>query len=366
MKQYSKNIDLLFSSCYKPFYKVDAMKPVVTFGEIMLRLKSPAYERLFQSPVLEATFGGGEANVAVSLCMLGDDCRFVTALPDNPIGNAAIAQLRHHGVDVSAIKKTTEGRMGMYFLEAGANQRPSQVIYDREGSSISLVKPYDFNWNEVFQDAGWFHLTGITPAISQHAADATLLAVQAAHHMGLTVSIDLNYRKKLWNYGKKAPEVMRPIVSFADVIIANEEDIQKSLGIEAAVDVTKGELSDTVYERLAAQVKEAFPSVRSVAITLRESISANRNGWKAVMLGTTGFYRSTRYAIDDIVDRVGGGDAFSAGLIYALRRMNEGEALQFAVAASCLKHSIIGDFNLTTKGEVEALLKGDGSGRVQR
>jgi 2-dehydro-3-deoxygluconokinase len=342
------------------------MKSVVTFGEIMLRLKSPQHERFFQTPLLEATFGGGEANVAVSLSLLGDSSQFVTALPDNAIGEAAVAEVRKHGVDVSAIKRTKGGRIGIYFIETGANQRASKVVYDRDASAICLAGPADFDWNAILSDAGWFHVTGITPALSQSAADAALLAMQTAKKLGVTVSIDLNYRKKLWNYGKKAPEVMRELVKFTDVIVANEEDIQMCLGIEADVDVTKGELSDSLYEQLIQKVQDLFPNVSQVAITLRESISADRNGWRAVMAGKTGFFSSQRYAIDDIIDRVGGGDSFSAGLIYGLRHLEEEKALEFAVAASCLKHSIPGDFNLTIKSEVEALLKGDGSGRVQR
>lgn len=342
------------------------MRGVVTFGEIMLRLKSPGHERFFQSPALEATFGGGEANVAVSLSLLGDSSRFVTALPDNAIADAAVAEVRRHGVDVSAIKRTKTGRMGIYFIETGANQRPSKVVYDRENSAISLAKAADFDWKDIFSAASWFHVTGITPALSQSAADCALTAMSKAKQLGLTVSIDLNYRKKLWNYGKKAPEVMRTLVKHADVVVANEEDIQMCLGIEADVDVTKGQLSDEVYRQLAAKVQAMFPNVSHVAITLRESISADRNGWRAVLAGKQGFFTSRHYVIDDIVDRVGGGDSFSAGLIHGLRHMEEAQALEFAVAASCLKHSVSGDFNLITTSEVEALLKGDGSGRVQR
>lgn len=342
------------------------MKYVTTFGEIMLRLKSPHHERFFQSPALEATFGGGEANVAVSLSLLGDDSRFVTALPNDAIADGAVSEVRKHGVDTSAIVRTAHGRVGIYFLETGANQRPSKVVYDRAGSAIAIAEPSLFDWPAILKDSDWLHITGITPAISQSAADCALAAMKGAKELGVTVSIDLNYRKKLWKYGKSAPEVMRELTKYADVVIANEEDIQKCLGIEADVDVTKGELSDAVYEQLAKKVQSQFPNVRHVAITLRESISADRNGWRAVLLGEKGFHVSPRYAIDDIIDRVGGGDSFSAGLIFGLRHMEEQEALRFAVAASCLKHSIGGDFNLTTRPEVDALMKGDGSGRVQR
>jgi len=344
------------------------MDTIIAFGEIMLRLKSPGHERFFQSPALEATFGGGEANVAVSLTLLGKQGVFVTALPDNPIGDGAVLELRRYGVDVSRITRTN-GRVGMYFLEKGANQRPSNVVYDRDASSISFVKPLDFPWAEICAGAQWFHITGITPALSQSAADASLEAVREAKKAGCTVSIDLNYRKKLWNYGKKASDVMPELARHADVIIANEEDIQKCLGIEAeGADAVAGALDALSYERLIARVKAEFPNVSRVAVTLRESRSADRNGWSAVLSGKTGFYRSRKYDIDDIIDRVGGGDSFSAGLIFGLLEFpgDEAHALEFAAAASCLKHSIEGDFNLVRRSEVEALCMGDSSGRVQR
>ncbi len=343
-------------------------KKFVTFGEIMLRLKSPGHERFFQSPSLEATFGGGEANVAVSLSLFGKDSRFVTALPANAIGEAAVREVRKYGVDTSAIKRTKDGRVGIYYLETGANQRPSSVVYDRAESSIAISKPSDFDFAAILSDAEWLHVTGITPAISQDAADSCLLAMQEAKKAGATVSIDLNYRKKLWKYGKTAVEVMRELTQFADVVIANEEDIQKCLGIEAKVDVTSGELDTDVYKDLTAEVKAQFPNVSVVAVTLRESKSADHNGWSAALSGKSGFYLSRHYEITDIIDRVGGGDSFSAGIIFGLSEYGDDEqyAINFAVAASALKHSIDGDFNLSTKAEVEALCKGDGSGRVQR
>ena len=343
------------------------MDRIVTFGEIMLRLKSPERERFFQSPALEATFGGGEANVAVSLSILGKQSAFVTALPENPIADGAIQSLQKYGVDVSAIKRLP-GRVGIYYLESGANQRPSNVVYDRDFSSISMAEPKNFDWQHIFKDANWFHITGITPAISQCAADTAEAAVIEAKKAGCTVSIDLNYRKKLWKYGKTAPEVMCELVKYADVVIANEEDIQKSLGIEADIDVTRGSLNTEAYKILAEKVKAAYPNVGVVAITLRESHSADYNSWSAVLFGKNGFYHSKKYEIKNIVDRVGGGDSFSAGLIFSLLEypQDEAYALEFAVAASCLKHSIPGDFNLTKRAEVEALCKGDGSGRVQR
>lgn len=344
------------------------MSKIITFGEIMLRLKSPGQERFFQTPALEATFGGGEANVAVSLALFGQDVAYVTALPDNPIGHAACNHLRGYGVDVSQIHFEKDGRMGIYFLENGACARPSVVVYDRENSCIAGCGKGSFNWQEIFSGADWFHVTGITPAISQAAADATLEAVQAAEESGIKVSMDLNFRKKLWKYGKSAPEVMGQLVSHCQVVIANEEDIQKSLGFPAPkVDVDSGHLEEESYRLLAQQVKEKFPQLEQVAITLRESHSADNNGWSAVLLGKSGFHRSRKYEITDIVDRVGGGDAFSAGLIYGLQEFQDEErALDFAVAASCLKHTIPGDFNLSTKDEVLALMAGGGSGRVQR
>ena len=340
----------------------------VSFGEIMLRLRSEEHERLFQTKRLEATFGGGEANVAVSLSIFGKDSKFVSALPENAVGEAAKRELNKYGVDTKDIVDTKDGRVGIYFLETGANQRPSSVVYDRANSSIALAKKSDFDFDKIFEDAKWFHITGITPALSQNAADCALEAMKSAKEHGLIVSIDLNYRKKLWKYGKKAPEVMRGLVPYADVVIANEEDVQKCLGIEADSDVTKGELDSNVYKELAQKVKNQFPNVSKVAITLRESKSADINGWSAALLGESGFYLSKHYEMSDIIDRVGGGDSFSAGIIYGLSEYREDEeyALNFAVAASCLKHSINGDFNLSRKSEVEALCKGDGSGRVQR
>lgn len=343
-------------------------KEFVTFGEIMLRLKSPRHERFFQSPSLEATFGGGEANVAVSLAILGKKARFVTSVPDNAIGEACIREVRKYGVDVDSINRIKGSRLGIYYLETGANQRASSVVYDRAGSAFATSKASDYPFDAIMADAAWFHVTGITPAVSQEAADAALAAMQAAKKHGATVSIDLNYRKKLWNYGKKAPEVMRKLTKYADVVIANEEDIQKCLDIQAKVDVTSGKLDPKAYEALTAEVKKQFPNVNVVAVTLRESHSADHNGWSAALSGKTGYYVSRHYEIEDIIDRVGGGDSFAAGIIYGLSEYPQDEqyALNFAVAASCLKHSIDGDLNLATKSEIEALAKGDGSGRVQR
>ena len=342
------------------------MPRVITFGEIMLRLKSPALERFFQSPALEATFGGGEANVAVSLANYGMDAAFVTLLPDNDIGRACLRTVRGYGVDVSNIR-LVPGRMGIYFLETGSNQRPSKVIYDRADSCIAKAAPDAIDWDAVFEGATWFHITGITPAISQSAADLSLSAVKAAKAKGLHVSCDLNYRKNLWKYGKRADEVMGELVRYVDTVIANEEDFQKALGIRAESDVESGELDTDVYRRIARTAMDRYPNVSRVAITLRESKSADTNYWAACIYDGQEFYVSRKYAITDIVDRVGGGDSFGGGLIYGLNAYdNQRDALEFAVAASCLKHTINGDFNLVSVAEVEALKKGSGSGRVER
>ena len=344
------------------------MAKVVTFGEIMLRLKSPGYERFFQSPSLEATFGGGEANVSVSLANYGMETAFVTVLPKNDIGEACIRELRGFGVDVSGIVRA-DGRMGIYYLETGAVQRPSKVIYDRAGSAICEAKPGDIDWQKAFQGATWFHLTGITPAISQGAADLSLEAVKAAKAMGLHVSCDLNYRKNLWKYGKRADEVMTELVKYVDTVIANEEDFQKSLclSVESSAAVEEGQINVDNYRKIAALAMEKYPNIQRVAITLRESKSANHNDWSACLYNGKDFFLSRKYAITDIVDRVGGGDSFGGGLIYGLNTYpDEKTALEFAVAASCLKHTISGDFNRVSVSEVETLMKGSGTGRVQR
>jgi len=342
-------------------------KPVVTFGEIMLRLAPPGFERFLQSPQFVATFGGGEANVAVSVAQFGYPASFVTVLPpNNPIADAVVSQLRSFGVDTSKIVRQ-KGRMPVYYVENGANQRPSKVVYDREYSAIALAKPGDIDWGNVFAGAGWFHITGITPAISSTAADLALESVAKAQAAGLTVSCDLNYRKNLWKWGKPAAEVMQQLVQHVDVAIANEEDCQMALGVKADVDVHSGKLDREAYRGLAEKVLSQFPKLKSIAITLRESISASHNGWSACLHTGKEFLLSRQYDITHIVDRVGGGDSFAGGLIYGLNVLGgPKEALEFAVAASCLKHSIPGDFNRFTVDEVNALIKGGGSGRVQR
>jgi 2-dehydro-3-deoxygluconokinase len=342
------------------------MGRIVTFGEIMLRLKPPGGERFFQSPALEATFGGGEANVAVGLAHLGLDAAFVTMIPENPIGDACIGELRKQGVDTSLIVRGGR-RLGIYFLEKGANQRPSQVIYDRDGSSIAEATADQLDWKSIFEGATWFHITGITPAISASAAELSVQAVKNAKEKGLTVSCDLNFRKKLWRYGKTAPEVMGRLMPYVDVAVGNEEDCQKSLGIELGVDVASGKLEAERYNKLTDELLSRYPDLARVAITLRESHSADYNSWSAVLSNRKEFLVSRKYEIRDILDRVGGGDAFASGLIYGLcQGHDDRSSLEFAVAASCLKHSISGDLPLLSEEEVARLAGGDASGRVQR
>jgi 2-dehydro-3-deoxygluconokinase len=338
----------------------------LTFGEIMLRLRAPGQERFFQTNMLEATFGGGEANVAVSLANFGEDVGYLTVLPENALGDECVRELRKFGVDTRRIQRGP-GRMGIYFLEAGANQLPSKVIYDRSYSSIALAKPGDIDWEKAFEGVNWFHITGITPAISESAMELSLESVKEAKKRGVCVSLDLNYRKNLWKYGKKASEVMREMANFVDVAIANEEDVQKSLEITTDVDVVSGQLDHDKYQALGDKVLAAYPDMKMIAITLRESHSADWNGWAACLNDREHFYVSKKYEIRDIVDRVGGGDSFAGGLIYGLNHYEDKQsALEFATAASCLKHSINGDFNRVGVSDVEKLMGGDGTGRVQR
>ncbi len=347
------------------------MANVATFGEIMLRLSPPGKERLFQSPRLEAVFGGAEANVAVSLAVLGHRSRWISVVPGGPVGEAALGELRRYGVDVGAVARAGR-RLGIYFAEPGANERPSRVIYDREGSAMAEAGPGDIDWGRALEGMDRLHVTGITPAISASAAALTAEAVEAARAKGMSVSVDLNYRAKLWRYGKAAPEVMRPITARADLLIGNEEDCRKALGLGAAVDdVAAGKLDVAVYERLTAEVLAAFPGLERVAVTLRESLSADWNRFSAVLrtrTGTgTGFEAGPAYEIRSIVDRIGTGDAFAAGLIHGLATLGTGaEALGFAVAAGALKHSIPGDWNLSTEADISAAARGDRAGRVRR
>jgi 2-dehydro-3-deoxygluconokinase len=340
---------------------------IVTFGELMLRLAPPHFERILQTPQFVATFGGGEANAAVALAGFGLPAKFVTVLPDqNPIADAAVAELRRFGVDTSGILRS-KGRMGIYYLEAGANQRPSKVVYDREYSSISLAKPGDIPWDKVLAGAKWFHITGITPAISASLADLAMEGLRHARTAGVVISCDLNYRKNLWKWGAKATDVMPKLMQLVDIAIANEEDVQMTLGLQAAVDVHSGQLDRGQYEALTKTVLAAYPNLRAIAVTLRESHNASHNGWSACLNDRVQFLLSKQYEITHIVDRVGGGDSFGGGLIYGMMTLpTRQEALEFAVAASCLKHSVTGDFSRSTVAEVNALLMEGGSGRVQR
>jgi 2-dehydro-3-deoxygluconokinase len=345
-------------------------KKIVTFGEVMLRLATPGYERFSQATQFSATFGGGEANVAVSLANYGMETEFVTRLPQNEIAESCIMDLHKHNVGTHYVLRGGE-RMGIYFLETGAVARGSKVIYDRAHSSIAEIQPGMINWREVLKDADWFHWTGITPAISQGAADVCLEAVKVANELGVTVSTDLNFRKNLWKYGKSASEIMPALVEGCDIILGNEEDAEKVFGIKPEnfdVSRTGGEIDSAEFESVCKQLMKKFPRAKKVIITLRGSINANHNTWGGVLYSDGKLYQSKRYDITHIVDRVGGGDSFMGGLIYGLLTYegNDQKALDFAVAASCLKHTIYGDYNLVTVKEVEALMSGDESGRVSR
>ena len=346
------------------------MPRVVTFGEIMLRLSTPGYLRFGQARQFDATFGGGEANVAVSLANYGLDARFVTRLPENDIARACVRDLRSYGVDTSGIVWGGE-RLGIYFLETGAVARPSKVVYDRANSAIASIQPGMIDWEKVFKGADWFHWTGITPALSQGAADVCLEAVKAANALGITVSCDLNYRKNLWKYGKKAGEVMPALVEGCDIILGNEEDADKVFGIKPEgfdVTATGGAIDQGRFRSVGEQLMKRFPRAKKVIITLRGSINANHNTWGGVLWDGKTLYESPRYDITHIVDRVGGGDSFMGGLIYGLLTFagDDQKALNFAVAASCLKHTVFGDYNQVTVAEVENLMEGDASGRVSR
>ncbi|MBO7574992.1 MAG: sugar kinase [Bacteroidales bacterium] len=346
------------------------MPRVITFGEIMLRLSTPGYLRFGQARQFDATFGGGEANVAVSLANYGIDAAFVTRLPDNDIAKACIKDLRSYGVDTSGIVFGGD-RVGIYFLETGAVARPSKVVYDRAGSAIATIQPGMIDWKKIFEGADWFHWTGITPALSQGAADVCLEAIKAANALGVKVSCDLNYRKNLWKYGKTAGEVMPALVEGCDIILGNEEDADKVFGIKPEgfdVTATGGAIDQGRFRSVGEQLMKRFPRAKKVIITLRGSINANHNTWGGVLWDGAKLYESPRYDITHIVDRVGGGDSFMGGLIYGLLSYpgDDQKALNFAVAASCLKHTIFGDYNQVTVAEVENLMKGDASGRVAR
>ena len=343
-------------------------KVVVTFGEIMMRLSPPGFQRFGQARSFDVIYGGGEANVAVSLANYGVPVDYVTRLPANDLGEACIQFLRQFGVGTAKIVRGGE-RLGIYFLEMGAAQRGSKVIYDRANSAIATIQRGMIDWRQVFADADWFHWTGITPAISAGTTDVCLEAVQVAKEQGLTVSCDMNYRKNLWKWGKKASDVMPDLVRYCDIAIGNEEDADKVFGIKAPeTDVLSGRLEAEKYHYVCEELVKRFPNLHTVAITLRGSLSATHNTWSGVLWHAGQFLIGPSYDITFIVDRVGGGDAFSGGLIYGLRTFGDDrqKALDFAVAASCLKHSVFGDFNLVSVAEVETIMKGDLSGRVAR
>jgi len=343
------------------------MATVVTYGEIMLRLTPPGFERFVQARSFDVVYGGGEANVAVSLANYGIDARFVTALPPHEIGDACENYLRQYGVDTSYILRQGE-RLGIYFLEMGAMQRGSKVIYDRANSALSEIKPGDIDWRSVFEGADWFHWTGITPAVGAGTAETLQEAVEIAAEMGVTISCDLNYRSKLWKWGKQPGEVMEELVKHTDYAVGNEEDADKVFGIRPeGVDVEAGELDAAAYESVCSQLMARFPKMKKCAITLRSSVSASHNRWSGVLYDGETLNAAKEYDITHIVDRVGGGDSFCGGLIYGLLSgKSDQDALEFAVAASCLKHTVYGDFNLVSLDEVAKLAGGPGTGRVQR
>ena len=364
------------------------MAKLITFGEIMIRMHMKDHLRFRQAlpGVMDITFAGAEANVAASVSLLGGDSAFVSALPKNNIADACLGFLRNLGVDVSSVVRTERGRFGIYFVEAGANQRPSNVIYDRDCSSISLEPGSSYNWDRIFSGASWFHITGITPALSKNSADISQIAVETARKMGLTVSCDLNFRKKLWRWEQDtdphalASRVMGNILPYTDILIANEEDVQDVLGIQAdGVNTDSGDINAAKYPDVARKLKNQFPSLRKIAFTLRESISATHNNWGGLLYDTVSdsvsFAPVTQgqyspYEIRAIVDRIGGGDSFSAALIFALMdedlKKSDSDVTAFATAASCLCHSINGDFNFSSKEEILALMKGKTSGRIVR
>ncbi|MBN1451232.1 MAG: sugar kinase [Anaerolineales bacterium] len=344
------------------------MKKIVTFGEIMLRLAPPGFQRFTQARLFEAIYGGGEANVAVSLANYGEEVEFVTRLPKNDLGDACLMSLRSYGIRTEHIARGGD-RIGIYFLETGAAQRGSKVIYDRANSSFAAIQTGAIDWKKVFEGADWFHWTGITPAVSQGAAEVCREAIWVAREMGVTVSTDLNYRAKLWKWGKSAGEVMTELVSMCDIALGNEEDAEKVFGIKASeADVNKGKVEADYYRYVCEELARKFPSLKTISITLRGSLSASHNTWSGVLWQDGNFFSAPTYDIIPIVDRVGGGDSFMGGLIYGLRRYKDDpqRALNFAAAAACLKHSIIGDFNAVSVSEVEALMAGDASGRVSR
>lgn len=345
------------------------MAKIVTFGEIMVRLSAQDHLKLIQSNTFEVSYAGAEANVAVSLANYGMQTDYITCLPDNPIAERCIMELRGHRVGVNHIQRSGK-RMGILYLETGSNARPSKVYYDREGSSISTLIEGSINWKDILKDANWFHWTGITPAISENAAKECLKAIKIANELNITVSCDINYRSNLWRYGKTASEVLPELVSFSDIILGNEEDCEKVFGIKPKnfdVANTSGKINQNIFISVCQQMMQRFPRCKKMVVTLRGAINANHNTWSSVLYNGQQFIESSRYDITDIVDRVGSGDSFMGGLIFGLLHYGDDkQALEFATAASCLKHTLKGDFNWVTVSEVENLISGDTSGRVKR
>jgi 2-dehydro-3-deoxygluconokinase len=343
-------------------------KKVITFGEIMLRLATPQNLRFSQAGSFDATFGGGEANVAVSLANYGIQVEFISRIPQNDIGEACIITLKKYGVGTNYVLRGGE-RLGIYFLEKGSVNRGSKVIYDRAHSAVNELKKGLIDWDKIFSDASWFHWTGITPAISQNTADVCLEAITKANGKGITISCDLNFRKNLWKYGKSAQEVMPEFVKYCDIVLGNEEDAEMTLGIKPeGVDIKSEKLNRESYLSVSKKIMKQFPGIKKVITTLRGSISADHNTWSGILYNGKDFFEAPTYDITHIVDRVGGGDAFMGGLIFGFLtyKNDDQKVLNFAVAASCLKHTIYGDFNLVTVEEVEKLMSGDASGRVSR
>lgn len=345
------------------------MAKVVTFGEIMVRLSAPGYLKLIQADHYDVSYAGAEANVAVSLANYGIETDYITCLPDNPIAERCVMDLRGHKVGVDHILRSGK-RMGILYLETGSNSRPSKVYYDRENSSIATIESGSVNWEEILKDADWFHWTGITPALSESAANECKKAIIVANELGVTVSCDINYRGNLWNYGKTAEKVMPELVSGCDVILGNEEDCEKVFGIKPEsfdVNKTDGKIDQRIFISVCRQMMKKFPRCKKMAITLRGAINANHNTWGGILYNGKELLESRRYDITDIVDRVGGGDSFMGGLIYGLLHYKDDQkALEFATAASCLKHSVKYDYNLISATEVEDLIKGNTSGRISR
>lgn len=342
------------------------MGKIVCFGELMLRFTPPDHEVILQTPRFKATFGGAEANAAVSLANYGEAASFLSALPQNALGDAAIMELRRFGVDTRHILRR-QGRMGLYFTETGSNMRPTRVIYDRADSAASCLAPGDIPWKTVLKDADWFHVTGITPGVSESLCELTLEGLTCCRSKGITVSCDLNYRAKLWKWGADPAEVMPRITAMTDVLIANEEDCQKCLGLNVDVDVESGEVKAENYRPMTDRLFREYPNLTHLSVSLRESLSADYNRWSGLLALRDGFYVSRKYDIRRIVDRIGGGDSFGSALIHGLRSLNHpSEAVEFAIAASALKHTIYGDFNRAAREDVLSLIAGTGAGRVQR